>query len=157
MERRYCELRQAEGRAIEGVAIRYGDNATMPWGASERIEPGAFGDLADADAILNLQHDRARPLARTQGGGLTLRDSRSELRVEAELPETRTADEALALVRAGVLRGLSLEFVVRRERVDADTRVIEQATLHGVSVVDTPAYPASMVAARERARCAWWF
>ena len=29
-ERRFAELRQGPGRALEGVAIRYGDTATLP-------------------------------------------------------------------------------------------------------------------------------
>ena len=158
MERRYCELRLAEdGRAISGVAVRYGDEAKLPWGVRERIVPGAFGHVGKADVILNLQHDRARPLARTRGGGLTLRDTSSALSVEAEMPETRDANDALALVKAGVLRGLSIEFAVRREGLDSGVRVIERARLVGVAVVDTPAYPDSEIAARSRAASPWWF
>ena len=54
----------------------------------------------------------------------------------------------LALVRSGVLRGLSIEFRAVAERIEAGVRVIERAVLRGVAVVDTPAYPASEVEAR---------
>ena len=143
-ETRYCEVR-AEGRRLSGVAVRYGDVARMPWGL-ERIEAGAF-DIGDV--VLNVQHDRGRIIARTPQT-LRLRDGPDELRVAAELPATREADDTLALVRAGVLQGLSIEFQCDGDRMEGNTRVIERGKLVGCAVVDRPAYPASAVAARAR-------
>ena len=147
IEMRFCEVR-AEGRTLTGTAIKYGDTATFAWG-KERIEPNAFAPLGDA--ILNAQHDRTTPLARTDGGGLTLLDGTDALEIRAELPPTRSADDVLELVRAKVMRGLSIEFVPLQERSDANVRIIERARLVGVSVVDTPAYPASAIEARRAA------
>lgn len=150
-ERRYCELRaDGGGRTLTGVAVRYGDVANLPWG-DERFEAGAFGDVAGADVICNVQHAREKPIARTGGGGLTLRDDGAALTIEATLPETRDADDALALVRAGVLRGLSIEFRVSGERWENNVRVVTGAALSAVAVVDRPAYPAATVAARSAA------
>ena len=151
VERRYIELRQGPGRTLEGVAIRYGDVAPMPWGA-ERFESGAFGDVGSADVLLNVQHDRGRPLARTGGGGLVLADTPDALTIRADLPVTREGDDALALVRAGVLRGLSVEFRAVAERIEAEVRVIERAALAAIGLVDTGAYPGSTVEARQRKR-----
>lgn len=147
---RTCELRQDGGRRLSGVAIRYGDTATLPGGFRETFMPGAFGDVAEADVVLNRQHDRGAPLARTGGGGLFLRDSDEELRISAELPATSAADDALALVRAKVLRGLSIEFRSLREKYDGGVRIIERAALVAVAVVDSGAYPDSVVEARRR-------
>ena len=97
MERRYAELRQ-EGRRLLGTAIRYGEIATLPFG-HERFEPGAFAPLSDV--ILNVQHDRGRPLARTGGGGLMLHDDPAELRIEASLPDTQVGNDTLSLVKSG--------------------------------------------------------
>ena len=144
IEMRFCEVR-AEGRLLSGTAVRYGDVASFAWG-QERIEPGAFAPLGDA--ILNAQHDRTTPLARTEGGGLILVDSEAALEIRAELPPTRSADDVLELVRAKVMRGLSIEFQALQERSEANVRVIERARLVGVAVVDTPAYPASAIEAR---------
>ena len=150
-ERRYFfELRQTAGRIVEGVAVRYSDVAELPWG-KERFEPRAFGDLAGADVMLNVQHDRGRPIART-GGGLTFDDNAERLALRAELPSTREADDTLALIRAQVLRGLSVEFLPVSERLEGGTRVIERAKLAAVAVVDVPAYSKSEVAARMAAR-----
>ena len=77
---RYAELR-ADGRTLQGVLVRYGDTATQ---FRERIEPGAFGDVASLDVLLNVQHSRSKPLARSgKGGGLELTDTPEELAVSA--------------------------------------------------------------------------
>ena len=101
--------------------------------------------------ILNSHHERARPLARTAGGGLQLVDTETELTIRAELPQTTEADDVLALVRSGVLRGLSIEFSSQAERLEeVDLRIVERAKLSAISVVDRPQYQDSTVQARRR-------
>ena len=149
LERRYCELRAEGGRKLSGVAIVYGDTATLPGGLRERFEPGAFAPVGDV--ILNRQHDRGEPLARTGGGGLELDDSPQALRIRASLPPTGAGEDCLTLVRAGVLRGLSIEFRAVTERFEGNVRIIERAALEAVAVVDSGAYPGSTVEARKAA------
>ena len=152
-ERRYCELR-AQGRALEGDAVVYGDVAVFPWGR-ERIEAGAFAPVGDV--ILNRQHKRDLPLARTGGGGLVLDDSPQALRIRATLPAgVAAADETLILVREKILRGLSIEFFPRAESQVGDMRIIQRADLVGVGVVDSPQYPQSEVTARAEQRARGW-
>ena len=150
VERRYTALRQSGGRVLAGVAIRYGDTARLPWGR-ERFEPGAFGAVEAADVIMNVAHDRGRPIARTGGGGLVLADDTEALTIRATLPQTREADDALELVRSGVLRGLSVEFRAEAERAEGGTRIVEAAALTGLGLVDSGAYPGSTVEARAAA------
>ena len=150
IERRYIEIRaDDDGRTLRGVAVEYGDTAKLPFG-EERIEAGAFGALGDV--ILNAYHDRAAPLARTGGAGLTLADSAERLAFAADLPETREADDVLTLVRRGVVRGASVEMRVTGQRFEGGVRVIERAQLSAIGIVDTPAYPASEIEARRAAR-----
>ena len=150
-ERRYFQIRQGDGggRTLTGTAIVYGDVAAFPWGR-ERIEAGAFLPLGDV--VLNFQHDRGRPLARTGGGGLEVMDDTGKMEIRATLPETREADDVLELVRQSIIRGLSVEFMADRERFEGDDlRIIERATLVGIGVVDSPAYSESEVSARMKA------
>lgn len=157
IETRYAEFRaETEGRRLIGTIVKYGDTAKLPGGILERFEPGSFGDVSKVDILLNSHHDRARPLCRTGGAGLVLDDGPDALRMEATLPETRDADDTLTLVRAQVLRGLSVEFKALGERMDAMTRVIERAALRGLGVVDKPAYEASSVEARRRGPRKTW-
>ena len=134
-----------------GAAMRFGDVADLPWGR-ERFEPRSI-HYATGGVILNRQHDRGRPLARFPEGGLTLDMSDSALTMRARVADTTEGRDTVALVRSGVLRGLSVEFIPEKERSEGDLRVIERAKLIGVAVVDDGAYSAATVSAM-RARVA---
>ena len=150
IETRRVELRfNAETGSLEGTAMQYGDVATLPWG-KERFEAGAFGDSL-GDVILVRDHRRDSPLARTEGGGLELVDTAQSLEVRAVLPDTGDARDTLELVRRKVLRGLSVGFVAIRERVEAGVRIVSQARIDHIAVVDRPAYPSAVIEARSAA------
>ena len=142
----YCraEISPENDMQLSGRVIRYGDVAKLPFG-KERIDAGAFGDVANSDIILNRQHNRNQPLARSGGGGLEVIDSPTELRLSANLPDTPTGREAMTLVRNGILRGFSVEFHAQSEYIRDRVLHIEKATLVGVALVDRPAYPESQV------------
>lgn len=150
--RRFVEFRYDGDRKISGVALRYGDVAELPWGDKERFEQGAFGStVGSEDIILNLQHDRMQPLARTGGGGLAIMDDPDALRLEATLPETTAGNDTLELVRNKVLRGFSVEFVPEDWRIEEENvMVIERAELRGIGVVDRPAYEKSKINPRHK-------
>ena len=154
LERRYCELREADKGLLEGRAICYGEVATIGPGLRERFVAGAFGDLTQADVTLNFQHERSRPLARTGGGGLTLVDSPECLSVLADLPGTREGEDAMTLVRSGVLRGLSIEFSAIRETSVQRIREVQSARLRALGLVDSPAYAGSRVDVRGKVELA---
>ena len=104
LERRAFEFRASDdGGTVEGIVVPYGQPARIA-DFTERFLPGS---LSFGDVIANRQHDRHRPLARTNGGGLTLTDSATELRARIELPDTQDGRDVRELVRLGVLRGLS--------------------------------------------------
>ena len=149
-EKRYSDLSLDDGRRLRGVVMAYDTPANIGGGMMEVFRPGAFGNVGALDLLLNWQHQRERPLARTGGGGLELHDSTEALTMTAELPNTAEASDALELVRKKILRGLSIEFHALRETMDGNTRVVEAAKLTGVGLVDVPAFPSSTVEARAR-------
>ena len=137
------------GRTITGVAMKYGDVAEL--GAyREVVDAGAFQPLEDV--ILTFQHERARPLARTGGGGLELIDTPKALTIRATLPETRDGDDALTLLEKGVFRGLSVGMLVppEGEVFSGFLRRIRDATLRSVGLVDRPAYREATAALAQR-------
>ena len=141
-EFRFTELRaDVADRKLSGVVVRYGDNARIAQVFNETVEPGAF---EYDDLILNLQHQRHIPLARS-GPNLQLSDDGESLQLVAILANTRAADDALELVADGVLRGFSTEFVVAEDEWSngGQDRLIKRAKLYGIGLVDTPAYPQS--------------
>ena len=128
------------GRTLSGHAIRYGDRSRQ---FRELVEPRAFVERA-SPLVLNMQHDRQRPIADTSGT-LTVADSDAGLHVATPL---REGSAELDLVRRGSLAGLSVEMRVLRDRIEAGWRVIERAVLLAIGLVDRPAYPASSVELR---------
>ena len=64
------------------------------------------------------------------------------------MPLTREADDALALVDAGVLTGLSVEFRASREVMQGGVRVIQAAVVRGVALVVRAAYPQTSLEVR---------
>lgn len=158
MYRDNCHYRFAPSRLddgwLTGTLLTFGDVYNTPWAESERIERGAFGNLAEADVVLNVLHDRTRPVCRTGGGGLELEDVDGVLRLRARLPDTTDGRDARTLIEAGVLRGLSIEALYDDcERV-GNCRVVRRARLVGAGIVDTPAYPQSLIDARMKAHAA---
>ena len=143
------EFRFDGENTITGIVMRYGDTSTFPWGDKERFDMEAFGDVAGLDLILNVQHQRDKCIARTNGGGLTLTGSATQVDLRAELDEEDTdAANALRKVKRRILRGLSVEFRPLKVRQEGSmskgyTNIIEKAELRGIAIVDRPQYKQS--------------
>ena len=129
---------------LRGTVIKFGDLGELPWGR-ERFEPGSLE--LDNSIILNRQHDRMRPLARHPDGGMEVSIAPDAVRLRAKIADTQDGRDTVALVRAGIMRGLSVEFVPEDEWLDGDVRVIRRARMVGVGVCDDGAYPESEVTA----------
>ena len=82
IEYRFAPLEfRDDGAVITGIAMPYKTVARIAGAFDESVEPGAFGDVAGLDVILNSGCTmRSEPIARTGRGGLTLTDSSTELR-----------------------------------------------------------------------------
>ena len=135
---------RTEGRRLIGPAIQYGEVSPSH---RERFEPGAF-KLDASTRWLDVNHDRERVIAHTDGGGLELTNSREALEVRATLAAIPAADRALAAVHAGTLRGFSVEFNALRERREGGIRIIEAAELQGIGLVRSPSYAGSIAEVR---------
>jgi len=140
--RSFGEFRfDAAAGVIEGVVMRYGDTAKLGR-FEERFEPGSL--TVSDDALVNIQHNRQKPVARL-GRGLTISQGRDTTLARIELPKTAIASEARELVDAGILRGLSIEFRAEVDEWRGRTRVVSKAIMTGLGIVDTPAYPDSVL------------
>ena len=143
------EVRQEGDRAIiEGAAMPYGAKANIAGIFTETVEPGAFDGRMD-DVVVNYMHQREAPIARTDGGGLTLTDSAERLTARVEIPSYR--EDILDQVTRKILRGFSVEMFVKDEAwPEVDRRVIKQAQLSGLALVDTPAYSKATMTLAQR-------
>lgn len=144
LEIRFAALSGVEGRTLSGLALPFGVE-TRIGRMRERFARGSV--QSSGEAILNVQHDRGRAIAR-EPETLTFEVRASGLFMRATLPETREADDVLTLVRNGILRGLSVEFLARRESMVANVREIRAATVYGLAVVDRGQYSDASVSVR---------
>lgn len=155
-ETRYFQSPGLTARAdgtLAGTVLRYGDVAVVPVAGGlirETILPGAFGNLAEADVTLDRMHRRELVLGRTGGGGLELEDGKEALTMRAAPAQTRDWQDTLRLVRNGTLRGLSVLMDIKDDVLDvrARERRITSAKLHGIGIVDVPAYSDSTLEQR---------
>ena len=143
------EVRAADGGQIEGTVMPYGREADIAGVFRESVDAGAFGAIGDV--ILNRMHDRNEPLARTEGGGLTMEDGAERLFLRADIPEYR--GDVRDQVKRRILRGFSVEMEVKAEDwPDPSRRIIRAATLWNIGLVDRPAYSEATAAIAKRAK-----
>jgi len=136
-ESRFVEIRAGgEGRTITGQAVPYGKE-TQIGGMVERFAQGSA--QSTGSAVLNVGHDRNRPIAR-EPDSLRFEQRSDGLWFEAELPETREANDALANIRAGIYRGASIEFRAVKQASVSGVREVREAVIRGLAIVLDPAY-----------------
>lgn len=132
----------------------------------EIIRPGAFDKILNRqrqDVVALLNHDSNLILGRTSSGTLELSSDDKGLRYTVTPPDTQVGRDVLELVRRRDLRGSSFAFAVDESKgaswssddQGAVREIREVSLLADVSVVLTPAYPASSVAVAQRSYEAW--
>ena len=133
---------------IHGTLLRYGERAGD---RPEIFETGALR-WPDDGIVLRRQHSRSAPIMRV------IPEVRAgRVMIDAELPDTAAGRDAAAEVRAGLFRGLSVEFRAVRQRYTAGVRHVVDAILTGAGLVDSPSYHGSRVEVRHgrRGRRLW--
>lgn len=130
-----CELRfDDEAGTFEGYAARFGE----PNSFNEIIVPGAFAkSIRDRTPSMFWSHRSDEPI----GVWTEVQEDERGLRVRGRLvTETRRGAEALALLKAGAVRGLSIGFrAVEQERDKSGVRVLKEIDLPEISIVSLPA------------------
>jgi HK97 family phage prohead protease len=153
----------AEREYVVGYAAKFGVNSLDLGDFVERIDPGAFGIVAErrgrkkpleTRALWN--HDPNYPLARYPG---TLRMTVDEvgLRYEFPVPDTTYGRDIASNIRAGIVKGSSFSFTVPS---GGDSWAVEDGrsvrtiqkidTLLDVGPVTFPAYPDADVKVAQR-------
>lgn len=139
---------------IEGIAAGYGDHLIDSYG--DTIAPGAFGaSLAQHKAagtapVLLWSHDQGEPI----GVWDEVKETRGGLLVRGRISlDTQRGREAVALIKQGAIRGLSIGFVLQAaERRKDGGRRITKADLWEISLVAIPARREAQVAEIKSAR-----
>ena len=129
---------------ITGVAVRYDSIGHPSDGVPTIIRAGALQGL---DSVtLDMYHNRGRLIARSPRT-MQFIDGPKELRLKANPVRTREAEDAVELIRGGVITGLSIDARVTKHVMKGNIRVIEQAELASVALVDRPGFSDTHVTA----------
>ena len=125
---------------ITGSLLRFGEVA------SDRPIMFSNGLTWDDDGIiLNLQHDRGRHLAR-----FVPTPTADGLAVDVQLPDTAASRDAVTLIKAKVLRGLSAEIVPESEDMLNGIRRVTRGRIVAAAIVDGPSFKSSTVSVHAR-------
>jgi len=159
-----AELEAKDGRMVEGCIVPYGEPARVQdvgmdgalsspyW---EMFEAGAFRKQLRAAGRLELRYEHRTDLAHSIGVGVELHDEAAGLFGAFRVHDGAFGDQALELVRSGILPGFSVECVDRFRhwrRTAEGTVVRSNCELLSVGLTRTPAYAgAQVVALRSRA------
>ncbi|MFN9368767.1 MAG: HK97 family phage prohead protease [Planctomycetia bacterium] len=92
------------------------------------------------------EHTQQNILARVTAGNLRVAEDATGLRFTVELPETHLGHDVRELIDRGILRGMSFSFATVRESwPQPGRRTVHDLTAFEISIVSTPAYPATSV------------
>lgn len=156
-ERRFAADLTSDAGKLVGYAAVFNSRSHDLGGFHEVIAPGAFDRTLkeQPDVLALVEHDANRVLARTTNGTLRLTPDARGLRVEIDPADTSYARDVLALVKRGDVAGMSFSFRAfpGGDSIDLNAsplplRTLRSVQLREVSVVLSPAYPATEVSAR---------
>lgn len=143
------ELRASEdGARITGHAIVFDSLSENLGGFIERIAPDAQIVWGDVVALFN--HDPNFVLGRTGSGTLALTRDERGIAIDVQPPDTQWARDLMVSMRRGDITQQSFAFRVKPRGAEwselpdgTPLRTLKSFSVHDVSVVTQPAYPAT--------------
>lgn len=150
-----AKVAQNSPKKLSGYAIVWNTPSKDLGGFKEVVSPDALKGVDLSNVLMLNDHDYTQVLASVKAGTLKLTPDDKGLHFDATLPDTTTANDVFANVKAGNLDSCSFSFDVddgsdKWEKDDQGniTRTINQIKdLFDVSVVAVPAYDSTNVAA----------
>ena len=133
-------LGESEDRSGPGVIT----GLLLPYETEARDRKEMFTKNAarwEGTVPLNRMHVRKEIVTRAE-----LSQSDEGVRLTAKLPDTARARDLAVEVRAGIHRGLSVEFKSIKEKSVQGVRIIMDAVIGGAAVVSDGAYPTTVEA-----------
>ena len=148
----------ADERELSGYAIVFNSLSQDLGGFKERIAPSAVDRTLrggkNVDALLDHRRESLTILGNTDTGTLRMTKDRDGLRVRITPPNTSAAKDAIEVIRAGLVKGMSFAFRVWPNGDDWEeedgllVRTVTDMEFSEVSVVVNPAYLDTEISAR---------
>jgi phage head maturation protease len=126
-----------ETRTIRGLVVPFNVSGNTSAGPV-RFEFGAFGDIDPSQIVLNMEHDRTRPLGR--GIGDSLEVSPAGISMAFKIAPTGAGNDALVEASEGLRPAFSIEANVGEYTIEKGVMVVSSAKLEAVAHVTNPAF-----------------
>ena len=126
-----------ETRTIRGLVVPFNVSGNTSAGPV-RFEFGAFGDIDPSEIVLNMEHDRTRPLGR--GIGDSLEVSPAGISMAFKIAPTGAGNDALVEASEGLRPAFSIEANVNEYSIEKGVMVVSSAKLEAVAHVTNPAF-----------------
>jgi HK97 family phage major capsid protein len=126
-----------ETRTIKGLVVPFAKVGNTSAGPV-RFEFGAFGDIDPSQIVLNMEHDRTRPLGRGIAGSEEI--SPAGISMAFKIAPTGAGNDALVEASEGLRPAFSIEANVNEYTIEKGVMVVSSANLEAVAHVTNPAF-----------------
>lgn len=131
-----------ESRTLRGLVVPFGQTGNTSAGPVQ-FEFGAFGEIDASQIILNLEHDRTKPLGRGIAGSESI--TPKGISMAFKLANTQAATDALIEAAEGLRSSFSIEATADEYTIDKGIMKVSASTLTGVAHVTNPAFKAANI------------
>ena len=132
-----------ETRTIKGLVVPFAKVGNTSAGPV-RFEFGAFGEIDPSQIVLNMEHDRTRPLGRGIAGSEEI--SPAGISMAFKIAPTGAGNDALVEASEGLRPAFSIEANVGEYTIEKGVMVVSAAKLEAVAHVTNPAFKDAQIA-----------
>jgi len=126
-----------ETRTIKGLVVPFAKVGNTSAGPV-RFEFGAFGEIDPSQIVLNMEHDRTRPLGRGIAGSEEI--TPAGISMAFKIAPTGAGNDALVEASEGLRPAFSIEANVGEYTIEKGVMVVSAAKLEAVAHVTNPAF-----------------
>jgi HK97 family phage major capsid protein len=126
-----------ESRTVRGLVVPFGKVGNTSAGPVQ-FSQSAFGDIAPENVILNLEHDRTRPIGRGIEGSAQV--SPAGVSMAFKIANTTAGTDALIEAADGLRSSFSIEAMPDDYTIKGGVMHVSKSTIVGVAQVTNPAF-----------------
>lgn len=126
-----------KSRTIEGLIVPFAKVGNTSAGPV-RFEFGAFGEVDASKLVLNMEHDRTRPIGRGIAGSEKI--TPAGVSMAFKIAPTVAGNDALVEAAEGLRPSFSIEAELGQYKIEKGVIVVKSANLTGVAHVTNPAF-----------------
>lgn len=131
-----------ETRTLRGLIVPFGAVGNTSAGAVE-FHPEAFGQIRAEEVVLNLEHERTKPIGRGVSGSERITPAGIEMAFK--IAPTTAGTDALIEAAEGLRPAFSIEASADEYTIEKGVMKVSKATLTGVAQVTNPAFKAAQI------------